>query len=89
MTRHETRHGETSAQDLRQRVGSNIEIGRRAKKLTNRELAGLVDIDVRLLQKHKAGDNMPSDENLLRYARVLDRPVSWFFEQHGEEPVAA
>lgn len=82
MTRRNARHETTTAADLRHRVGAKIELRRVARNLKNRELADLVGIDVRLLQKHKAGDNMPSDENLLRYARALDVPVSWFFEDN-------
>lgn len=71
-----------SAAELRQRVGANISAAQGTRK--NREVADAVGIDVRLLQKHKAGDNMPGDETLLRYSRVLGRPVSWFFELHEE-----
>lgn len=84
MTRHATRHEPELAADLRKRVGEKIEAGRVAQGLKNRELAEAVGIDVRLLQKHKAGDNMPSDTNLIRYARALCKPVAWFFEAEKE-----
>lgn len=75
MTRQRTR--QPQAQDLRDRVGERIRQAQGARR--NRDLADAVGIDVRLLQKHKAGDNMPSTENLARYARVLDKPLSYFF----------
>jgi transcriptional regulator with XRE-family HTH domain len=91
MTRRETRQDgavATTAADLRQRVGAKIEQRRVEQGLKNRQLADAVGIDVRLLQKHKAGDNMPSDENLLRYARALEVPVSWFFEERNGSKAA-
>lgn len=89
MTRHGARHPEAqTGQDVRDLVGANIEIARVQAGLTNRVLAGEVGIDVRLLQKHKAGDSQPSAANLLKYARALRKPVGWFFEPHDAEAAA-
>jgi len=86
MTRRESRHTAAerqSASDLRKHVGSRINALRIRDGLTYRQLGALIDIDARLIQKHTAGDNMPGEENLLRYARAFNVPVAWFFQKEA------
>lgn len=70
--------------DLRSVVGHNIRLRRDTLGLSNRELADSAEIEVRLLSKHMKGDSMPSPATLVLYAQKLDRPVSWFFDNHDE-----
>lgn len=81
MARHGTRLPE--AVGLRKRIGARICEAQRERGLTNEELALEVGLGLRLVQKHRAGANAPTLENLARYGRVLDRPVAWFFEEEG------
>lgn len=84
MARHETR--QDVAQDIREIVGNRIRLAQAAKGLTTEELAREVGISLRLVQKHRAGDNAPGFDNLAKYGRALDKPIGWFF---GEAEVAA
>lgn len=85
MARHGTRHEEApevEPQALRDVIAENIKAGQKARGLSTEDLAREVRLGLRLVQKHRAGDNAPSFENLARYAQVLDRPIGWFFERH-------
>lgn len=44
---------------------------RLAQKLTQVELAKLVDIDMSSVSKHEAGERVPSAETIERYAKVF------------------
>lgn len=79
MTRQRTR--QMGADGLRDRIGQRIREAQKQAGLTNEELAARVGLGLRLVQKHRAGANAPSLENLARYGRVLGYPVSWFFEE--------
>lgn len=46
--------------------------------MTTEALAREVGISLRLVQKHRAGDNAPTIENLAKYGRVLHRDWRWF-----------
>lgn len=81
MARQQKRHLE--AAQLRKVIGGRITEAQANAGLTTEELAREVGLGLRLVQKHRAGDNAPTLENLARYARVLDRPVSWFFTRGG------
>lgn len=88
MSRHETRHED--AQDVRELIGENIKLAQtEAGVETVEELARLVGISLRLVQKHRAGDNAPGHGNLLAYSRALKKPVAWFFEDHSNGRAAA
>jgi transcriptional regulator with XRE-family HTH domain len=92
MTRHEPRQAEASAsaQDVRDVIGANIKLAQEQAGIkTVDELARRVEISLRLVQKHRAGDNAPGHEYLTRYARVLGRPMGWFFESHDNGQAAA
>lgn len=70
-----------TAPALRKRLGDRIvEAQEEAGIETVEELARRVGLSLRLVQKHRAGDNAPSLANLGKYARVLGKPVAWFFE---------
>lgn len=77
MARRGTRLPET---DLRRTIGERLCEAQRERGLTNDALAREVGLGLRLVQKHRAGDNTPSLENLARYGRVLGKPVAWFFD---------
>ena len=82
MARHETRHRE--ALTLAETFGKRLCEAQELRGMKNEPLARATGIGLRLLQKHRSGSNLPSDENLLRYSRVLDLPVLWFFRDEED-----
>lgn len=56
-----------------------------ANEITADELAKRVGVGVRLVQKWRAGEVIPSYPNLRALEDALDRPVAWFFSENGEE----
>lgn len=76
MTRRETRH---SAAPLRLIIAARIREAQAERDLKTEELAQRTGISLRLVQKHRAGDNAPGDDSLRRYAEVLNKPLSYFF----------
>lgn len=61
-------------------LADRIKEAQEASGLANADLARAVGVHLRLLQKWRAGTVTPSMENLAKLSRVLDRPLSWFFE---------
>lgn len=91
MARHEPRRNGTPAIDpqaLRDVIAANIKAAQSELGLRTEDLAREVGLGLRLVQKHRAGHNAPSFENLARYAQVLRRPIAWFFERHPEVEAA-
>lgn len=83
MTRQGTRRH--TAHDLRETIALNLRNAQAEAGLKNEQLARETGISLRLLQKHRAGDNTPDWDNLSRYAAVLNKPVAWFL---GEKAAA-
>lgn len=80
MTRRDARHSEAATPNpVRLIVAARIREGQEAAGLNTEELARETGISLRLVQKHRAGDNGPSDESLHRYAHALKKPIAWFF----------
>lgn len=76
MSRQTTRHPES----VRHVIARNLRAAQAESGLDNEALAREVGLGLRLVQKHRAGHNAPSLDNLARYAKVLKKPVSFFFE---------
>lgn len=80
MTRRERRLQATP--EVAKRIGDRIkEAQTEAGFETTEDLARALGISLRLVQKHRAGDNAPSYATLARYAQVLGKPMSWFLEE--------
>jgi transcriptional regulator with XRE-family HTH domain len=77
MTRRETRHSETDP--IKLIIAARIQEAQEELGLRTEDLAQQVGISLRLVQKHRAGDNAPGNANLRRYAAVLKKPLSYFF----------
>lgn len=77
MTRHETRH--TEAAPVRLIIAARIRQAQEEQGLKTENLAQQTGIPLRLVQKHRAGDNAPGDSNLRRYADALGKPLAYFF----------
>lgn len=76
MTRHEARHTEAPVRLI---IAARIRQAQEERGLKTEDLAQQTGIDLRLVQKHRAGDNAPGDTNLRRYAEALGKPLSFFF----------
>jgi transcriptional regulator with XRE-family HTH domain len=57
--------------------------------LKNEDLARVVGVSVRLLQRWRSGDGEPSGPNLAALTRALGREASWFFADHDPDRQAA
>jgi transcriptional regulator with XRE-family HTH domain len=86
MTRRETRHDEAP---VRMIIAARIREAQEDEGLKTEELAHLTGISLRLVQKHRAGDNAPGDASLRRYAAALKRPLAYFFTGEPLQKAAA
>lgn len=77
------------AHELQVRVGARIAEARRAKGLSQRELAIKTGNATRTIQTWEAGARSPRPATLERIAAAVEKPVSWFYTSHDDEPVAA
>lgn len=65
-------------------LAANVRDARKAAGLTQHELAiALGRGDAMTVSRWERGEHKPSDESLLALARVLDRPVAWFYVDHS------
>lgn len=86
MTRSETRNRASSDMAVVEIFKTRLHEAQEAKGLTNEALARELDVSLRLVQKWRQdGRAMPSPGNLARLAKVLDRPMGWFFGENGVE----
>lgn len=78
-----------AAGNLRTRLAENIQRARATRGLTQRQLAEALDVDPMLVSKWERAAHRPNDANLFALAARLEREVSWFYEDHAPEDVAA
>jgi transcriptional regulator with XRE-family HTH domain len=69
-------------------VGLNLSVARRAKRLTPRELAQLIDTDAFQVSRWERGVVRPTDVTLARLAEALGVEFAWFFTDHGTRAAA-
>jgi len=86
MTRRETRHAETPTKLI---IAARIREAQLELGIKTEDLAQQTGISLRLVQKHRAGDNAPGDISLRRYAEALDKPLSFFFTGEPLEKAVA
>jgi transcriptional regulator with XRE-family HTH domain len=82
MARHETRHGE--AKTLAKVFGDRLCRAQEIRGIKTEPLARLTGVGLRDVQRHRSGKNLPKDETIRLYARVLDFPFLWFFQDEEE-----
>ena len=61
-------------------VGGRIRTRRLVKGLSEKALAGALDLSVRQIQAYERGDDRVNPSNLFVIATVLQVPVSYFFD---------
>ena len=62
-------------------VGRRIRQARRAAKLTQGQLGDMIGLTFQQVQKYEKGVNRVSAGTLYDIAKVLDIPISWFFDE--------
>ena len=62
-------------------VGRRIRQARRAAKLTQGQLGNKIGLTFQQVQKYEKGVNRVSAGTLYEIAKVLDIPISWFFDE--------
>jgi transcriptional regulator with XRE-family HTH domain len=72
----------------------DVHVGRRLRQarflagMSQEELGAGIGVSFQAVQKYEHGENRLSASRLFKAARLLDRPVSFFFEELGGEAVA-
>lgn len=61
------------------RIGNRIRDARIAKRMTQRELAAKLGLSLGPIQHYERGRNAITVDRLSQIAKVLERPVTWFF----------
>ncbi|MCF3627691.1 helix-turn-helix transcriptional regulator [Thalassospiraceae bacterium LMO-SO8] len=76
--------------DLKQTLGRQVKAAREAKRLTQEQLAGLVERTPEALSNIERGHSVPSLDTLEKLSIHLDVPIAEFFEQakamEGQSP---
>lgn len=68
------------ATDLKQTLGRQVKAAREAKRLTQEQLAGLVERTPEALSNIERGHSVPSLDTLEKLSIHLDVPIAEFFE---------
>ena len=72
----------------------DVHVGRRLRQarflagMSQEELGAGIGVSFQAVQKYEHGENRLSASRLFKAARLLDRPVSFFFEELGGEAAA-
>ena len=69
-------------------VGSRLRLARGLLGLSQVQVAQALGVSFQAVQKYEHGENRLSASRLYKAARLLDRPVSFFFEELGGETAA-
>ena len=70
-----------SAEDLGKKLGKAIAERRKAKGLTQDDLAGMVEVDAETISRFERGTSAPSLQRLFEIAAALDAGVGELFSQ--------
>lgn len=69
-----------SLKHIDEKLGHRIRVRRRLMRMNQQTLARAIGVSFQALQKYEAGENRVSASALLQIARVLEAPISYFFE---------
>ena len=70
-------------------VGRRVKLRRTLLRISQEQLAGGIGVTFQQVQKYENGHNRVSASRLYDISRVLDCPISYFFEDVGEEVTAS
>lgn len=71
------------------RVGQRIRMARRARNMTQEELAAQIGCKFQQLQKYETATNRVSASRLEMISKALALPIGWFFEEPSADDEAA
>lgn len=66
-------------------VGRRVKLRRTLLRISQEQLASGIGVTFQQVQKYESGHNRVSASRLYDISRVLDCPISYFFEDIGEE----
>ena len=66
-------------------VGRRVKLRRTLLRISQEQLAGDIGVTFQQVQKYESGHNRVSASRLYDISRVLDCPISYFFEDIGDE----
>lgn len=69
-------------------IGQNLGAARKAKRLTQRQLAQALDTDAFQVSRWERGIVRPTDTTLVRLAEALGVEFVWFFTEHETKAAA-
>ncbi|WP_462411139.1 helix-turn-helix transcriptional regulator [Neobacillus sp. Marseille-QA0830] len=61
---------------MSQSMGQTIKDAREIRKMTQEELARRMRVGIHTIEKYESGEQIPSNETILRLSTVLDIPAS-------------
>jgi len=75
-----TKHGPRSASPVDTHVGSRIRVRRQVLKMSQEKLGDMLGVTFQQIQKYERGANRVGASRLWHMGKVLDVPISFFFE---------
>ena len=78
----------TQAHSLDVAIGHRIRERRRARGMSQQALASAVGVTFQQIQKYERGSNRIGSSRLFEFAKVLDVPVSYFFDEMPSNALA-
>ncbi len=64
-------------------VGQRLRVRRSLQGMSQEKLAGQINLTFQQIQKYERGTNRISAGRLYQFSKILDVPVSYFYEQFG------
>jgi len=63
-------------------IGQTIKMGREMLNMTQEELAQKIRVGTQTIAKYEAGEQIPSNQTILKLSTVLDIPASELLQQN-------
>ncbi|MEM6625105.1 MAG: helix-turn-helix transcriptional regulator [Pseudomonadota bacterium] len=79
--------GKRSAAEIEEAIGRQIRHARRKRKLSQEDLAEALELIHQQIQKYEKGVNRIASGTLFDIARILDKPISYFYGEYIMDPV--
>ena len=70
-------------------VGANITTARRLARMSQEQLAELIEVPRTYVSNWERGKYEPSDEYFKRICEALERPIWWFYMDHAAQEEVA
>ncbi|GJL84667.1 MAG: hypothetical protein DHS20C02_04420 [Micavibrio sp.] len=65
-------------------VGQRLRVRRSLQGMSQEKLAGQINLTFQQIQKYERGTNRISAGRLYQFSKILDVPISYFYEQFGD-----